>query len=73
MQQAIFLTKNEILKRSKTTASEGTGALEIGPLREDEKFGDFMEATVREDVLKDKHLFLELLLAGALLLVPYPL
>jgi hypothetical protein len=30
------------MSESKTTASEGTGALEIGPLREDEQFGDFV-------------------------------
>lgn len=37
------------------------------------KLSDTMEASVQRDVLRDKFVFLELILAGALLLVPYPL
>lgn len=35
--------------------------------------GDNVEACVRRNLLADKHLFLEMMLTGALLLVPYPL
>ena len=38
-----------------------------------QKLGGSLEAVVRRDVLKNKMTFLELMLGGALLLVPYPL
>ncbi|KAF2366305.1 hypothetical protein FHG87_002958 [Trinorchestia longiramus] len=35
------------------------------------KLGDSVEASVRRDVLNNKHVFLELIVAGTLILVPY--
>lgn len=55
-----------------TTHGEMFSAESLATLA-NQTLGENIEACVRRDVLTDKHLFLEMMLAGALLLVPYPL
>ncbi|XP_018010854.1 flocculation protein FLO11 [Hyalella azteca] len=68
------VSSNELLEEARTkgfsTHGEMFSAESLASLA-NLKLGYSMEACVRRGILQDKHVFLELILAGALLLVPY--